>query len=62
MEIRVADIKELPDYDELERQEILINAFLKGVNNRNAAKATEFIKPKSLEKAFNFIRNVGLSP
>ena len=34
----------------------MINAFLKGLNNRNAAIATELMKPKSLEKAFNLIR------
>lgn len=60
--IRVAGMKQMPDHDDNEREAILINIFLKGINNRNAAKATELMRPKSLEEAFNLIKKEDKKP
>ena len=60
--LRVAGMKQMPDHDDNEQETILINAFLKGINNRNAAKATELMRPKSLEEAFNLIKKEDKKP
>ena len=54
--IRVAGVREMPDDDEGEREKTLVSIFLKGVNNRLAARATEIMKPKTLEEAFNLMK------
>ena len=52
----------MPDHEENEREQFLINIFLKGINNRNAAKATELMKPMSLEEAYNYIKKEDKKP
>jgi len=54
--IRVAGVREMPDDDESDREKMLLSIFLKGVNNRLAARATEIMKPKTLEEAYNFMK------
>lgn len=43
--IRVTGIKEMSDHNDNEIEDILFNVFLKGTNKRNAARASEMMKP-----------------
>lgn len=47
--IRVTGFKEMPGHEENGREDIIIIIFLKGINNRNASKATELMKSRSVQ-------------
>lgn len=52
--IKVVGIKEMPNHNDTEKEDILLNMFL-GDSKSEWARKTELVDPKSLEVAFNFI-------